>query len=137
MFQSLLIKDWTHQLAIPIQHSLPVANSIVDIQEGITISASKIQVLDEEVLEDNIESRFSIEIESKSWLLQLVQRVLDTFSDEDSRQFVGASFSLKLALVLISVPESDVVVPGSLRLNVGQIVSTPLFNKKILISTPL
>ena len=40
----------------------------------------------------------------------MVQGVLDAFCDEDGCQFVGASFTLKLTLSLVSVPESYVVL---------------------------
>ena len=40
----------------------------------------------------------------------MVQGVLDALCDEDGCQFVGASFTLKLTLSLVSVPESDVVL---------------------------
>ena len=97
--------NWAHELAIPIQESLPILKPVVKIKNRLVndIIETK-EVFDQKLSQDNIEGGLCIKIEYEDRFLEMVKRMLDCFSEQYSRQLVRASLALELCLCLVIIP---------------------------------
>ena len=72
MLNSLLIKNGSQDMVIPLTESLPEFESVVEEEEFFALGAKKEELSDEYFTDSSIESRASIEEKSKDWFVVVV-----------------------------------------------------------------
>ena len=70
LFEASLVIYWPHDLATPVNIGLTVLEAVVEVEESMANSVTMEEILHEELREDNIKGRFSIEIKGEHGLLQ-------------------------------------------------------------------
>ena len=54
MFQALFIGDGTHEVAFPVDVSLPVSKPLIDVEERVANSVTIVEIPDQEFSENDI-----------------------------------------------------------------------------------
>ena len=65
MLQTSDVFDWTHHGSVVFTISLPISESLVDVEQPLVISASNEEVPDQNLLQHPIEGRFGIKEDRK------------------------------------------------------------------------
>ena len=93
-----MIFDWSHKSSIPVKDCASVFKSVVDVEECFSICSRAVQVLHKQLFLYEIKGGFCVQVKDEDGLLEVMNRVLEAFGEEERSEIVGAARSLKLTI---------------------------------------
>ena len=107
LFNTLLIVYWTKNLAIPFAKSLPEFESVVKIKQSITSGAKEIKFPGEDLPYGSVESRTSVQEQSKDRLVVDLDGVVYNLRQKESAQLMAHARAKKLDFGSCIIPVID------------------------------
>ena len=99
-----LVLDGSHDDLVPLDIGFPTFESLVKIEKRVARCPSKIHPGSQDLSECPVKGRLSIQKKTEDWFLVHMERVVDSFSQEDSSMFMGKTLGLKLCFSLCCSP---------------------------------